>query len=230
MKQAKKSVLIVWGGWEGHTPESCARVFADWLAAIGFRVVVSDSLDIFANKQRMRRFDVVIPVWTMGKLSGDQWAGLQHAVMNGTGVAGFHGGMCDAFREHCEYQFMTGGQFVAHPGGIIRYRVNITSLKDPITRGLNDFWVHSEQYYMHVDPANRVLATTRFSGKHGDAPWVRGTIMPVAWKRTYGPSRIFYSALGHEAGEFDVPETLEIQKRGILWAAGLPVKAEYTSA
>lgn len=229
MKQKKKSALIVWGGWEGHTPESCAGVFADWMNTIGFRVVVSDSLEILSNKRRMGGFDVVVPVWTMGKLSGEQWAGLQHAVMRGTGVAGFHGGMCDAFREHSEYQFMTGGQFVAHPGGIIRYKVRITDVTDPVTRGLKDFQVKSEQYYMHVDPSNRVLATTRFSGKHGDAPWVKGAVMPVVWKRTYGPARIFYSALGHEAGEFNVPETFEIQKRGILWAAGLPVKPEYTS-
>ena len=75
----------------------------------------------------------------------------------------------------------------------------------------------SEQYYMHVDPSNEVLATTTFSGEH--APWIAGVVMPVVWKRKHGEGRVFYSSLGHVASEFDVPEMRTIVKRGLLWAA-----------
>ena len=132
-------------------------------------------------------------------------------------VAGYHGGMCDAFREAVEYQFMCGGQWVAHPGNIIDYRVNITRPDDPLMAGLGDFDYRSEQYYMHVDPSNEVLATTTFSGAH--APWIEGVVMPVVWKRRHGEGRVFYSSLGHVAKEFDVPEMHTILKRGMLWAA-----------
>jgi uncharacterized protein len=112
---------------------------------------------------------------------------------------------------------MVGGQWVAHPGNIIDYTVNITQHSDPIVAGLNDFQMHSEQYYMHVDPSNEVLATTTFSGEH--APWVAGTVMPVVWKRRWQQGRVFYSSLGHVARDFAVPEATEIEVRGMLWAA-----------
>jgi len=216
----RKAALIVWGGWDGHTPKACADLFAPWLDSKGFRVTVSDTLDIYCNKRRMRNFDLIVPIWTMGEITGDQWKGLKDAVLNGTAVAGWHGGMCDSFRQNTEYQFMTGGQWVAHPGGIVRHKVNVTNHDDPITRGLNDFMVKSEQYYMHVDPGNEVLATTTFSGRHEGTLWIKGTVMPVVWKRRFGKSRIFYTSLGHVADDFKVPEVLEIVKRGMLWAAG----------
>jgi hypothetical protein len=153
----------------------------------------------------------------MGTIAPDQLVGLLNAIRGGLGIAGWHGGLCDAFRSNTEYQFMTGGQFVAHPGGIIDYTVNIAKTDDPIVAGLSDFTVHTEQYYMHVDPTNDVLATTVFSGI--DAPWVKGCVMPVVWKRTFGEGRVFYSSLGHAASDFDVPEFLEIMRRGMLWAS-----------
>ncbi|HSW25509.1 MAG TPA: ThuA domain-containing protein [Burkholderiaceae bacterium] len=135
----------------------------------------------------------------------------------GVGMAGFHGGMCDAFRESVDYQFITGGQWVAHPGGVIDFRVNVSRRDDPVMQGLDDFDYRSEQYYMHVDPSNEVLATTSFSGQY--APWIEGVVMPVVWKRRHGQGRVFYSALGHVAAEFDHPSMRTIIERGMVWAA-----------
>jgi len=224
-----KSALIVWGGWEGHEPKPCADVFAPWLKSKGFRVTVSDTLEAYLNRRKMKNYSVIIPIWTMGEIGGEQAKALCEAVRGGVGLAGWHGGMCDAFRTNTEYQFMTGGQWVSHPGGIVNYTVNIGNREDPITRGLDDFRMHSEQYYMHTDPGNDVLATTTFSGRHGGVSWIRGTVMPVVWKRRYGAGRVFYSSLGHVAGDFGVPEALEIAKRGILWAARERVTSEYVS-
>jgi type 1 glutamine amidotransferase len=153
----------------------------------------------------------------MGEISGDAEKALLNAVQSGVGLGGWHGGMCDAFRKNTDYQFMTGGQWVAHPGGIIDYRVNIIS-DDPIVKGIADFDFRSEQYYMHTDPGNEVLATTRFNGS--TAPWIDGTVMPVVWKRKFGAGRVFYCSLGHQAEEFKkYPQFLEIVVRGLLWAA-----------
>jgi hypothetical protein len=153
----------------------------------------------------------------MGTITPEQEAGLLDAVRSGVGIAGWHGGMGDSFRNNTEYQFMVGGQWVAHPGNIIDYEVNIIKPEDPIVAGLSDFKMHSEQYYMHVDPSNEVLATTTFSGEYCE--WIAGTVMPVVWKRRYGKGRVFYSSLGHVAKDFEVPEALEIMKRGMLWAS-----------
>jgi uncharacterized protein len=214
-----KSALVVWGGWMGHEPDQCAAIFAPWLKEQGFNVTVSQTLDSYTDAELMSSLSLIVPIWTMGKISKEQEKGLLAAVSGGVGIAGWHGGMGDSFRENTEYQFMCGGQWVAHPGGVIDYEVKITNHRDPVTRGLKNFKMHSEQYYLHVDPSNKVLATTRFSGEH--AAWIEGTVMPVAWKRMYGKGRVFYSSLGHVAKDFQVPEALEIAKRGMLWAAGV---------
>ena len=211
------NVFITWGGWDGHEPEQTAAICADALRAEGHDVTVSDDLAPLADDDFMAQQDLVVPVWTMSTIAREQEAGLLKAVRNGTGCAGWHGGMGDSFRNNVEYQFMVGGQFICHPGGIIDYRVNITS-DDPIVAGMDDFAMTSEQYFMHVDPSNEVLATTTFSGEHWGVDWVKDVTMPVAWKKRYGKGRVFYSSLGHVASDFDVPEAKEIMRRGCLWA------------
>jgi type 1 glutamine amidotransferase len=152
----------------------------------------------------------------MGTITPEQEAGLLGAVESGVGIAGWHGGMADAFRNNPAYQFMVGGQWVAHPGNIIHYTVNISRPDDPIVAGLNDFRMHSEQYYLHVDPSNNVLATTTFGCEYVD--WISGTVMPVVWKRRYGSGRVFYCSIGHHASDFDIPEAKTIVERGMVWA------------
>ena len=212
-----KKVLFVWGGWEGHEPEKCRDIFVPWMELEGAEVIVSDSLGVYTNEDLMGSLDLVVQVWTMGKISKEQEEGLLKAVKNGVGIAGWHGGLGDSFRNNVNYQFMVGGQWVAHPGGVIDYTVDVTGIKDEITRGINTFAMHSEQYYMHVDPNVKVLATTTFTGDH--APWIEGAVMPVVWKKSFGEGRVFYNSLGHVASDFDVPEALEMMKRGIRWAA-----------
>jgi len=208
---------MVWGGWNGHEPQQCADIYAPILREKGFEVEVSDTLDSYLNKEMMMGLSLVVPIWTMGVITKEQEAGLLQAVKSGVGIAGWHGGMADSFRNSTEYQWMVGGQWVAHPGNIIDYEVNIINHEDPITAGLKDFKMHSEQYYMHVDPSNEVLATTTFNGEI--APWIAGTVMPVVWKRMYGQGRVSYCSLGHVAKDFDVPEAKEIVVRGMMWAA-----------
>jgi len=215
-----KSALIVWGGWEGHEPKQCVDIFVPFLKERGFKVEVSNTLDSYLDEVKMSSQDLIVQAWTMGTIKQEQEAGLLKAIRNGTGIAGWHGGLADSFRNNTDYQFMVGGQWVAHPGGIIDYEVNITDHDDPITKGLKDFKMRSEQYYMQVDPSNEVLAVTVFHGTE-DVPWIKGCTIPVVWKRIYGKGRVFYTSLGHVAKDFDVPEAKEIVKRGMLWASGL---------
>jgi uncharacterized protein len=213
----QKKVLFVHGGWEGHDPELTRDLFVPWMRSEGSQVTVSDNLDSYLDKELMDSLDLIVQIWTMGTITKEQEKGLLEAVKNGAGIAGWHGGLCDSFRNNVEYQFMTGGQWVSHPGGVIDYKVNIIDQNDRITKGIKDFAMHSEQYYMHVDPNVNVLATTQFNADH--ASWIDGCVMPVVWKKYYGKGRIFYSSLGHVIKDFDVPEALVIQQRGIRWAS-----------
>lgn len=214
-----RSALMVWGGWDGHEPKQCVDILFPFLQEQGFDVEMANTLDVYLDKEKMMALSLVVPVWTMGSISREQCQGLLDAVRSGVGIAGWHGGMGDSFRENVGYQFMVGGQWVAHPGGIVDYEVNIIDHDDPITTGLSDFNMHSEQYYLHVDPGNDVLATTTFSVEQGGMDWIDGCVMPAVWKRRYGAGRVFYTSLGHVAKDFDVPEVKEIVQRGMMWAA-----------
>lgn len=211
-----KTALIFWGGWDGHTPERSAAIVRDMLAVNGFDIAVHEGTAILASAD-LAAFDLIVPMVTMSAIEKPELDALIHAVRAGTGLAGFHGTMGDSFRNETEYQFMVGGQWVSHPGNIIDYTVEITRPDDPVMQGIGSFPYRSEQYYMHVDPSNEVLATTTFSGAHLD--FIEGVVMPVVWKRRYGKGRVFYSSLGHTADEFAVPEMRAIFERGAIWAA-----------
>jgi type 1 glutamine amidotransferase len=212
-----KKILFTYGGWKGHEPVQSLELFKPWLEKEGATVDAFDNLDPYADADYMKEIDLVIQTFTMAKITGAQEKGLLKAVAEGCGLAGWHGGLCDSFRQNVAYQFMCGGQWVAHPGGVIDYHVQLTDHEDPVTNGLSDFDMHSEQYYLHVDPNMKVLATTTFSDKHSD--WIGGCTMPVVWKKMHGKGRVFYSSLGHVMKDFEVPQALEIQQRGIKWAS-----------
>jgi type 1 glutamine amidotransferase len=218
---ADRTALIVWGGWDGHEPDKVANLFNDILQAEGFATEVSDTLDVFCEEQKVVGFDLIVPIWTMGEISPEQRNPVCKAVsQHGVGLAGCHGGMCDAFRNDTEWQFMTGGQWVAHPGNDgVQYSVNIAK-EHPITKGIPDFQVRSEQYYLHVDPGNDVLATCDFPTPGVDGPHVANKCkMPQVWTKMYGQGRVFYNALGHHRAVLEAPEPRELMRRGFLWAA-----------
>ena len=217
-----RKALIVQGGWDGHEPVLVSERFADFLRNEGFEVEISDTLDSFLDKEKLLTLDLIIPVWTMAKITNEQCEAVSEAVASGVGIAGCHGGMCDAFRESVLWQFMTGGNWVAHPGGDgVKFMVNIKNSTSPIVENIPDFEVCTEHYYLHVDPAVEVLATTKFP--HTSVKWYHSpnkeADMPVAWTKRWGHGRVFYNALGHVNNVFDVPEAFEIMKRGMLWAA-----------
>ena len=216
-QEKKKKALFVWGGWEGHEPRQCVDIFAPWLKEQGFDIEISNTLDSYLDAANLKSLDLIVQAVTQATITPEQENGLLDAVRDGVGIAGWHGGLADSFRSSVNYEYMIGGQWVAHPGGVIDYEVNITDPKDPITAGLSDFKMHSEQYYMQVDPNNKVLATTTFSGRHDR--WIKGVVMPVVWKKPFGKGRVFYTSLGHVAADFNVPQAREIVKRGMLWAA-----------
>ena len=225
--------LIVRGGWAGHFPIETGDIAARELRGAGFDVEVAGTLDALRDQQKLLSLDLLVPIWTMGSIERDQLQPLLTAVKAGVGLGGWHGGMCDAFRQAPDYQFMTGGQWVAHPGNAAaRYTVRIGPTSSPITEGLSDFSVTSEQYYMHVDPGVTVLAYTYVAPGNGsgdpysadtqadvEAGRATGISMPVVWTKRFGKGRVYHLTLGHTADIFDIPEALTLMRRGLVWAA-----------
>lgn len=218
---AERKALIFWGGWDGHEPDLVAEIFHKQLVDHGFKVEVHNDLDCLTDGDKLKGLDLLVPIYTMSSITQQQLNPLLEAVKSGVGIGGCHGGMCDSFRNETEYQFMTGGQWVAHPGNDgVDYTVRITQPDHFITRGVvAEFPVKSEQYYMHVDPANQVLAVTRFPTVDGPHVANGEFDMPVVWTKFYGKGRVFYNSLGHHADIVEQPNPLRLCTRGFLWAA-----------
>lgn len=215
-----KKALIVWGGWLGHQPQEVAAIFREVLEKDGFEVEVSDKLESFADVEKLKSLDLIIPNWTMGQIEKELVHNVSLAVQSGVGLAGCHGGMCDAFRNNVDWQFMTGGNWVAHPGNDgVEYTVHIKHSSSTLLAGIQDFPVKSEQYYLHVDPAVEVLATTRFPVVPGPHTPNGPVEMPVVWTKRWGAGRVFYCALGHQANIIELPPVKLIMKRGFTWAS-----------
>lgn len=215
-----KKALIVWGGWDGHQPKEVGEIFRGVLEGEGFEVEVSNTLEAFADAEKLKGLDLIVPIWTMDRIDQKLVDNVSAAVQSGVGLAGCHGGMCDAFRDNVDWQFMTGGQWVAHPGNDgLEYVVNINNSSSSLTEGIEDFTVRSEQYYLHVDPAVEVLATTRFPITAGPHSLNKAVDMPVVWTKRWGVGRVYYNSLGHQANIIEIDDVKELMRRGFLWCA-----------
>lgn len=220
MKSLKKAIIFQ-GGWDGHEPELVAKRFQGLLVKNGYQCEIYDHQDVLNDQEFLMSMDLIVPCWTMGEIKAEYRENISKAVAAGTGLAGCHGGMCDAFRNDVEWQFMTGGQWVSHPGGnSVEYTVNISKGSSPIVAGLEDFPVCSEQYYLHVDPSIEVLATTRFPITAYYHTSNKPIDMPVAWTKFWGNGRVFYCSLGHHDDIFEkFPNAQILMERGLVWAA-----------
>ena len=207
--------LIVWGGWEGHKPRETAEVLRQILLPHGYDVIVTADIAALGARD-IGTIDLVIPYVTNAEIEKATALGLIAAVRAGTGLAGHHAAMATSFRASTDFNYLAGVQWVAHPGNIVDYRVDIARPVDPIVAGIGGFPYRSEQYYLHYDPSIEILATTTFTGEHD--PVVDGVTMPVVFKRHFGKGRIFYTALGHLPEELEHVASRTILERGLLWA------------
>lgn len=210
-----KNVLVVWGGWEGHKPSLFASHVEKWLISQNANYQINNSLNAYDNFKELIKYDLIIQSVTQGKISKNQEANLLKAVRNGVGIAGAHGGLADSFRNNTNYQFMIGGQWVEHPGGKVKFKINM--LDDELTQGLDDFEIFTEQYYLHYDPNIEIIANTKFNGE--TFPWIADVLMPVSWKKMYGKGKVFYISIGHDPDEFMMHEDgWKLLTRGFVWA------------
>ena len=227
-----RQALVVRGGWDGHMPVETTNLFIPFLEENGFAVRVEGSPAVYTDEAFMDTVDLVLQINTMSTIEPEEFAGLQRAVLNGAGLAGWHGGIADSYRNNADYLHMIGGQFAHHAGkdpaertgeqsdNYIPYTVNITSYgaSHPITQGIADFDLETEQYWVLSDEYNDVLATTTQTVRPWDA-WNRPVTAPAIWTRQWGEGRIFVSAPGHRLEIVESRPVRTIIERGLLWAA-----------
>ena len=227
-----KHALVVRGGWDGHQPIEGTDLFIPFLEENGFTVEVHDSASIYANAEVMAGVDLVVQCNTMTTIEKDEIAGLRAAVAAGTGIAGWHGGIADSYRNSADYLQLIGGQFAHHPGkepelrtgeqsdNYIPYRVDISELgaTHPIMAGISSFELTTEQYWVLSDDYNDVLATTTLAAREFDE-WSRPITSPAVWTRQWGEGRVFVSTPGHNVAALEDTNVRTIIERGLLWAS-----------
>lgn len=206
-----KRALIVFGGWEKHDPLGVAQLFDTQLRENGIHVTLSNSFESLKELD-LTRFDLILPVWTLDTIDPSYIEPLLTAVRSGVGLAGNHG-IIDSFRHEAEFHLMLGGQWVTHfDFAVTTHEISMDGAASPITDGLPNITITTEQYYVLVDPANTTLATMRVPGD---------VTMPVVWTKHYGKGRVFYCSLGHSVDILMQPDILTLVTRGMLWAAGV---------
>ncbi len=231
--QRERTALVVRGGWEGHHPVAATDMFLPHLREHGFSVQVADSPAPYADAGLMAGVDLVVQCMTMSSIQADQLAGLRAAVAAGTGLAGWHGGIADAYRTSADYLQLIGGQFACHAAiappdqrtgeqsdNYVRHRVVMTAAaaEHPITTGVDDFELVTEQYWVLTDDYNDVLATTTTAVRDWE-PWTRPVTTPAVWTRQWGAGRVFVATPGHDPDVLADPSVRTIIERGLLWAA-----------
>lgn len=215
-----RQALVVRGGWEGHAPVETTDLFIPFLRENGFDVVVEDTLEAYTDADLMARTDVVLQCWTLGEILPEETRGLRDAVARGTGFAGWHGGVVDAFRGTPAYVQLIGGQFVAHPGDIVEHTVDVLPGRadHPLVAGLDRIPLRSEQYWVATDPLVDVLATTTIHPGPSDE-WHEPVVAPAVWTRPWGQGRVFVCTPGHHTADLEVPGIRTLVERGLLWAS-----------
>jgi type 1 glutamine amidotransferase len=228
-----RRALVVRGGWAGHEPVKATDLFLPYLRDQGFSVEVADSPAPYADAALMASTDLVVQCVTMATITPEEVAGLVTAVRNGTGLAGWHGGIADSFRASADYLQLIGGQFAAHAAqdapeqrtgdqsdNYVPHRITLTpaAATHPVTEGLADFDLETEQYWVLADDYNDVLATTTTAPRPWE-PWQRPVTCPAVWTRQWGRGRVFVATPGHTVAVLQDPNVRTIVERGLLWAS-----------
>lgn len=229
---AQRQALVVRGGWDGHQPVEATDLFVPHLREHGYDVRIEESPEPYADRGLMAEVDLVVQCMTMFTIEADQLDGLRAAVAAGTGLAGWHGGIADSYRNSSDYLQLIGGQFACHPGkhpteltgeqadNYVPYTVNLlpAAADHPITAGLADFDLVTEQYWVLADSYNDVLATTTQQVREWD-PWHRPVTSPAVWTRQWGRGRVFVCTPGHNVDVLLDDTVNTLIKRGLLWAS-----------
>jgi type 1 glutamine amidotransferase len=178
----------------------------------------------------LARFDaIVLNNATHLSLSPNERAALLAFVRGGEGLVGIHAAS-DSFYTWPEGQALIGGIFNSHPWTAQdTVAVKLDDPHSPLTAafGGHGFWVKDEIYQID-GPYSRervhVLMSLDMARQENARPAdqiVRDDgDFPIAWIRSEGKGRVFYTSLGHNPEIYRTPELLQHYLDGIQFALG----------
>jgi len=203
-----------------------------------FTIVHTEDPSYF-EPAKLKQFDAVLFLNTTGeclkankkvKGGGEREEMLKNSLLDfvkaGGGIAGFHSAT-DTYKKWKEYNEMMGGVFAGHPwGGGSKVWVKIDDPKHTLTPGFKgaSFQITDEIYQFRADTGLRTNQRVLLSLDGSKMDLKRGNRKngdyPVAWVRTYGKGRCFYSSLGHNAHIYWDERILPFYLAGLQFALG----------
>lgn len=207
-----------------HGSIAAARTMLQTLDPQRWQITSSEDLAII-TASRLRDFDAVF-FFTSGELalSDTQKRDLLDYVRNGGGFGGAHSAS-DTLYSWPEYGEMLGAYFDGHPW-TQRVTLDVEEPEHAVMRGLPPSFSLVEEIYQHraFDRSKvRVLLTLDTRGVNLKAPGVKRTDddFALAWVRSYGRGRVFYTALGHFDEVFTDERVRLMMRQGLAWITGL---------
>jgi type 1 glutamine amidotransferase len=186
-----------------------------------FEVTATEDIADF-SAENLERYAAIM-FYTTGELpiSGVQKTALLDFVRSGHGFLGVHSAT-DTFYTWPDYLDLVGGYFNGHPwhqavtvevadptDPLVAFLGNSLQIEDEIYQ-ISDFDHRGSHVLLRLDPGSVDIGKTgvhqRFYG------W------PLAWRRSYGQGRVFYTALGHEASVWQDPRYQRILTNAIRWS------------
>ncbi|MGK6325071.1 ThuA domain-containing protein [Sphingomonas sp. DT-51] len=221
-------VLIVskTNGWRHleHIPHSNA-VLADIARGLGRKSFQTENGAVF-NDEALRHFSVVVLNSASGAfLTPEQQAAFERFVARGGGVVALHAAGDNSHKEPWYVDTIIGTEFIGHPNGddhIQKATILVDQPRHPVMAGVKLPWTSSDEWYsFSSDPAARgmtVLARVdEASYRPGDK--LRMGKHPVMWVNPRAKGHVFFSALGHDAANYDDPNYRRVLTNAIRWAA-----------
>jgi type 1 glutamine amidotransferase len=174
----------------------------------GVEVDASEDASVF-NRAELSRYDAVVFLMTSGDVLDDaQQGALTEFIGGGGGFAGVHSAT-DTEYGWPWYGQLVGAYFVTHPSnpGVRSGRLSVRAPGHPATRSLPTPWVRSDEWYefRNLQPGVTVLLDIDETSYKTAAENPASQPRPIAWSRTFGGGRSFYTALGHPSESWAEP-------------------------
>ena len=153
-------------------------------------------------------YQTVLFYTDVGELTSEQEDGLLNYIKSGGGFFGLHTAAA-SFRDSEGYHGMLNGFFNGH-SPYMDFTVNVSDANHPISKGLDDYEVKDELYYLKHNPDTSHHLMHAYDNTKDETH-------VMAYHHTYGKGRVFYYALGHDMVVLENPSFQEVIRRGVLW-------------
>lgn len=163
-------------------------------------------------------FDAVFFANTSGDLGISDLSAFLGWIGGGKAFLGTHSA-ADTYRDQPDYLSMLGGTLTTH-GSIVEAEIRVSDPTHPVVAHLTPRFRITDEWYRFEPAAPGRSVLLSFDRVPADGVGVAGdpADLPLAWHRSFGSGRVFYTALGHRAEVWQDPRFRTHLLEAVRWA------------